>query len=111
MDQGAAFTGGAANDTFNAVDTSGYNAFSALDNIDGGAGVNIMNVATGVAFTAPAGATVTNIQTLNLTESGSAALVTLDTTSGWSGLTTFNVTNAGTGTPLNQDSCRLKYFY
>ena len=82
VDQGAAFTGTSSDDTFIAVDTSTATTFSALDAINGGAGTDTLNwVNTVTTITAaPAGATITGIEKVNLT---STQNVTLDTTTGW----------------------------
>ena len=62
------------------------------DAIDGGAGTNTFNVTKTAAISgAPLSATVTNIEIANIVD---AATVTLDTT-GWTGLTAFNVTDVG----------------
>jgi len=98
VDNGAAFTGTAGSDIFNAVDTSaGAQTWTALDALNGGLGNDTFNVASSTAISVPAGATVTGIEVMNVTEAGSAATVTLNTTT-FSGLTTLAVTNSGTGT-------------
>ena len=90
--------GGALNDTINGLDNAGLtqNNWNALDTIDGGAGTNTFTVASALAIVLPAAATVTNIQTANFVESGTATAVTLNATA-WAGLTALNVTNADTG--------------
>jgi len=79
-----AFTGTATNDTFNASNTLTFNA---LDTIDGGAGLDTLNVADNAAAIATLGVTVTNVETANL---ASAAAVVADTTA-WTGLTALRV--------------------
>jgi len=69
VDSGAAFTGGAGDDTFNAV-TAG--AFGAFDSIDGGAGSNTLNYTDTAAITSFGGAKIANIQTVNVTSSAGA---------------------------------------
>ena len=83
------FVGTAANDVINATDKT----YTALDNINGGTGVNTLNivdVAGGIDLSI---ATVSNIQKLNVT---SSAGVVADV-SGWTSLTAanFNVKVAG----------------
>ena len=75
------------NDVFNATDAS----FTLSDSINGGAGVDTLNYvsATAIAAAAPVGATVTGIETYNIT---SGAGVTADTTTGFVGLTALNST-------------------
>jgi hypothetical protein len=59
--------GTAGNDTFTAVQDGSSPTFSALDSIDGGAGVNTFTIAQNDAIDgAPAGATVKNITVMNL---------------------------------------------
>jgi hypothetical protein len=61
------FVGTAGNDTFTAVQDGVSPTFSALDSIDGGAGVNTFTIAQNDAINgAPAGATVKNITVMNL---------------------------------------------
>jgi S-layer protein len=98
-------TGAAAgNNTFTATDASGTttSTWGALDTINGGAGTNnvftVATAATGGTFSQPAGATVTNVQSAILAMSGAAENLTLNTTTGWTGLTSLNVTQGGTGT-------------
>lgn len=90
-------TGGAGNDTFNAVDVTGSpSVLGGLDVIDGAGGSNILNVSDSLTLTGAAwslhGATLKNIQTLNVSTSGGLAGLDL---SGVSGLA--NVTLAATG--------------
>lgn len=83
-DSGATFLGGAGNDTYNAP----AGTFNALDNINGGAGTNTLNITDTSAISLAAGTvTVANIQTANVTTTSSVAL---DTT-GWTGLTALNL--------------------
>jgi len=64
VDTGAAFTGGAGNDTF----TANNAALGALDSIDGGAGANTLNITDTVSIPSLA-ITAANIQNLNVTSS------------------------------------------
>ena len=83
-----AFVGGATNDIINSLVAGGL---SDLDNIDGGTGLDILNVTSIGAITVPGTATVKNIETANLV---STAAVSGDV-SGWTGLTKLNVTEIG----------------
>lgn len=69
MDSGAAFTGGAGNDTFNATGLT----LTALDNLAGGAGDDVLNIVDAVgnlngAF--PNSVTTSSIETINITSAG-----------------------------------------
>jgi len=76
VDTGAAFTGGAGNDTF----TANNAALGTLDSIDGGAGTNTLNITDSVSIPA-LNITATNIQTVNVTStSGSIGTVAADAT-------------------------------
>lgn len=69
VDQGALFTGGAGNDTFNATGAT----LTALDSIDGGTGTNTLSIldAAGVLNTTlPAGVVLKNIQTATINTAG-----------------------------------------
>lgn len=91
------FTGGAGNDTF----TGGINApgglaslstFTALDSIDGGGGDDVLNLGAITAVAELPSVTVANIETMNI----AAALGFVgDVSSGYTGLTAVNVTQAG----------------
>lgn len=94
--------GGAGNDTINATwNTALTNPLGGLDVVDGGAGTDTLNVAdantaAGATFSFPAGMTVKNVETLNLISNGSfgtSTAVRLDV-SGFTGLTTANITSA-----------------
>jgi S-layer protein len=85
-DAGTTSTDG--NNTFNATTTATFNA---LDNLDGGAGTDTLNVVDNVAAVATAGRVVKNIETANLV---SASTVTADTTA-WTLLTTLVATGTG----------------
>jgi S-layer protein len=89
--------GGAGNDVFNAVPSAGVNTLSALDKLDGGAGNDTLNIvsAAGLSLTTMAtGATIKNIETVNLTSPGA---ITAADVSGWTGVTQLNL-NSATGT-------------
>jgi S-layer protein len=90
------------NSVINAADTTVGGAaaqtWTALDQITATGSNNTFNVATASAIAAnPAGSVVTGVQTMNVAESGAAAVVTLNTIA-FTGLTSLTVTNAGTGT-------------
>lgn len=85
-------TGKAGNDTFTAVDvTAGVSSWSVGDALDGGAGVDVLNVISTGNIALPLSATVKNIETANLTTSGT---VNVNATT-WTGLTSLNATGAG----------------
>ncbi len=84
-----AFTGKSGNDTFQAL----TGTLTQFDTLDGGAGNDVLNIASTGAFTVPLNATVSNIETVNI---NGASSVTVDTTasgSNWSGVTVLNATN------------------
>jgi len=85
-------TGTAANDTFTAPTVTGANTFTALDDLDGGAGVDTLSVAYTGAFVMPGGATVKNIEQVAIS---SNAGITLDTTSNFAGMTNLTATGSG----------------
>lgn len=89
MDSGAAFTGADTGDTFNAT----HLTLTALDSLDGGAGADTLNVTdTGTTAAATfANTTIKNIETLNLTSVTGLNGDALDTSAGFTGLTTANV--------------------
>jgi hypothetical protein len=95
VDQGAAFIGGAGNDTFNATPNAGAQTFTALDNIDGGAGTgDTLNIVAGAAYTAPIAVTVKNIETVNLTNTTGGTTFSTAAAAGFTGVSNLNVTNA-----------------
>ena len=94
------FTGSAGgNNTFNRYDSvvGGVSqaTFTAGDVLVGGGGTgNLLNWVTGSTINgAPAGVSVTGIQAANVTSSVAGSL-SLNTTSGWTGLTSLAVTNS-----------------
>ena len=99
--------GTSGNDTINAnPGASNANTFTALDNIDGGAGTDTLNVteigAAGAAsYALSAAATVKNVEVLNYTVASDnvADVVTADV-SNWTGLTTANIVISGTDAPV-----------
>lgn len=107
IDTGADFVGGKGNDTFTASNAAGAMLFTALDTIDGGAGTgDTMNLAIvgNVTTVSPAGATVTNVENINLTSSGT---IVADFTAGYTGVTSViasgvggSTVTVGTGTAL-----------
>ncbi|MDO9318166.1 MAG: calcium-binding protein [Gammaproteobacteria bacterium] len=87
------FNGGAAVDTFNAVEinsTATGPTWTVGDAINGGAGNDTLNITQTTAITQPLSATVVNVETAKAV---SGAAVTLDTTT-WTGLTSLNTTSA-----------------
>lgn len=98
VDAGAAFTGGAGNDTFIGNATT----LSALDQLDGGAGNDTLNLfsvnkdgaATSLDLSLPT--SVKNIENLVVTSTTSALTGNTANVKGWTGLTnaTFNVKGA-----------------
>jgi hypothetical protein len=94
-DLGAAFTGGAGNDSFNGDEIATFDNLNVMtwtpgDAIDGGGGVNTLNVTQVDTINNPLGTTVSNIQTANMLTSND---VHLDTTA-WTGLTALNITGS-----------------
>ena len=99
VDDGAEFTGTTGNDTFNAysydADSDGTvdaHTLNALDNIDGGAGADTLNIVDTdpAALVLGTNFTVSNIETVNLR---SATDLTADL-SDWAEVTAINVTQA-----------------
>lgn len=93
---GVAGTTTNGNDTINATlndAAAGTATFSALDSINGGKGLDTINIldldAAGSAL--PAGVAVMDVETVNLRAAGVAAL----DVSAWTGVTALNVTQAG----------------
>ncbi|MBP0595371.1 DUF4214 domain-containing protein [Paraburkholderia sp. LEh10] len=84
--------GTTGNDVINAALTStGADTFTSLDKIDGGAGNDTLNLVSSTGdLSGAAGATVTNVETVNL--SSTAAITNADV-SGWSGVKTLNVSS------------------
>ena len=97
-----AATAGAGDDTITgdsaatteAGATVNNNTFTALDAIDGGAGSDTLNITQVAAFTIPAGVSVVNVETANITSS----LTVTANTSTWTGLTELNTTGVGAQT-------------
>ena len=72
VDQGAAFTGGAGNDTFNALSgTAATATLTPFDTIDGGLGTDTLDIAdTGTAlFAVPASVTISRMDIVNVARS------------------------------------------
>ncbi|MBP1206783.1 S-layer protein [Duganella sp. 1411] len=85
------FVGTAANDVINATDKT----FTALDNINGGTGVNTLNIVDVAGATVDLSvATVTNIQKLNITSSAGLKSDAADV-SAWTSLTSASFTVKG----------------
>lgn len=106
IDSGAVFTGGAGNDTYNAV-IGASPTLNALDAIDGGAGANVINIVDTNVTTQnggsilPALISIKNVQTMNVRSIGAVGLTGANKsfdTSGTTitGLTALNV-SASTG--------------
>jgi S-layer protein len=98
-DTGASFVGGSADDIFTASTVAAGDTWSVGDAINGGAGNDIFYVTQTNAITKPTGSTVSNIENITMLSGNS---ITLDTTSGFSGLTSLITTSksGATGTTL-----------
>ena len=84
VDTGLAFTGAAGDDTFTAADIGAAQTWTVGDAIDGGDGIDTFNVISAAAVTGvPVGASVTNVEIMNVT---SGAAITLNTATGFTGL-------------------------
>ena len=81
------FTGTDGNDTF----TAGNGTFTSLDKLDGGKGVDTLNITSTAAFTTPTGAATTNIENINLTSVNGAVF---DTSANYLGVNTLTVANS-----------------
>ena len=82
------FTGTALNDAFNGI----TGTFTTLDSLDGGAGADTLSVAQTGDYATPTGSSVTNIETVAISSTGTIAA--LDTT-GYTGLTALVATGVG----------------
>jgi len=82
------FTGTSGNDTFVAADVAAGRVLTVGDTLNGGMGNDTLNLTTAGAVTAPVGATISSIETVNVLTNST---VDLNTTS-WAGLTALNVT-------------------
>jgi len=94
------FTGTAGNDTFNAFDVSSsgspVSTLTVGDTLNGGAGNDTLNITQAASFTQiPVGVSVSNIENVNVTSGGT---VTINTATGFSGLTNLNTTSVGNNT-------------
>ena len=89
-------TGTAGNDVFAGSKADGTNFFTSLDKLDGGAGIDSLDITVTAAFdsTAAVGATVTNIENVNITSTGA---VTANTTA-WTGVTALTTASTGNST-------------
>lgn len=96
LDTGAAFTGTARNDTFNAVEQivggAAQATWTAADAIVGGAGTDVFNVIQSAAVTAPLAATVSGIEQINVVSTTSGT--NLDTRT-YDGLEVLNIRSVG----------------
>lgn len=98
VDQGAAFTGTSGNDTFTAADIGPDATFTIGDTLNGAGGNDTLNIVTADAFDGvPVAASVSSIETVNVT---SGEKVTIDTSTGFAGLTKLTATATGTATAL-----------
>ncbi len=88
IDTGAKFIGTVADDLFQANSVGAAGAFNTLDNIDGGAGVDTLNIVDANAISLTTGqAFVKNVETINVI---GASTVTLNTAA-FTGLTALNI--------------------
>lgn len=85
---------GGSNVVVNGTDApAGTTTWTALDTITLIGTNNVFNLATTVAIVNPAGATVSGVQTMNVTEAGAASAIALNTTA-FTGLTQLTATTA-----------------
>lgn len=99
VDTGAAFTGGAGNDTFKATGKT----LTALDSLDGAGGVNTLDVQDADAVmgtTLPAGVVLKNIQKMVVNTAGALGNVTAAATAPAKGVNTITFS----GTPVATDT-------
>ncbi|MGM4247055.1 beta strand repeat-containing protein [Sulfurimonas hydrogeniphila] len=89
-------TGTEKNDTFNAILDGTNSTLTALDTIDGAGGTDTLNINEVIAAPLPT-VTVSNVETINLRSAGAA---TINTSTGFTGLETLNVTQ-GTATTID----------
>lgn len=87
-----AITGTAGSDTINAPLSAGVESFTSLDNIDGGADIDTLNIISLGALTTAVGAIVTGVEIVNLT---ATAAITAADISGFTGVNTLNVVSTG----------------
>ena len=80
--------GTSGNDVFNASEIAGVSAWTVGDKLDGGLGSDVLNVTQTAAITAPVGATVTGVETINLTSGTTGNSIN---SSSFTGLTALNV--------------------
>jgi len=89
------FTGTSANDTFSAGTSSGNDTWTAGDILNGGAGNDTLSIFTSSLTSIPGGATVNNIETVNISASSNVDLNTAGSAAGFGGMTALNVTGSG----------------
>jgi S-layer protein len=89
-DTGASFIGGSGNDTFVANNVTAGDTWTVGDAIDGGAGTDTFKVTQTNAIALPTGATVANIENVELLSGG---IITLNTATGFAGLTSLKATS------------------
>lgn len=90
------FTGTSANDTFSAGTSSGNDTWTSGDSLNGGAGNDTLSIFTSSLTSIPGGATVNNIETVNISASDNVDLNTAGSAAGFGGMTALNVTGSGT---------------
>jgi len=84
--------GSSGNDTINAGDIAGAAVWTTGDTVKGGAGMDVFNVISAAAVTSPVSATVTDVETINIT---SGATGTSINSTGFTGVTALNITGVG----------------
>lgn len=89
---GDSFTGGNGNDTFTASETTAA-TWTVGDSINGGDGTDTLNVTQTAAITLPVGSSVQNVENINLL---SGAAITIDASTGFTGLTALKSTSKST---------------
>ncbi len=98
IDSGAAFTGGAGADIFNAIIGTGA-TLTALDSLDGGSGADTLNIADASGATAlNTTITVKGIETVNVRSVGAVGATgagnSFDTSANFTNVTNLNITNS-----------------
>ena len=98
-------TGTTGDDTIIA-DNTGVTQLGAVDVLNGGAGTDTLKVYGTFTSTVPV---MSNIENVNVDSMGAGSTWNFAAITDIVSLT--NSRAVGAATPLNQDSCRLKYFY
>jgi S-layer protein len=88
------FTGGAGNDTFNAI-LGGSATLNSFDSIAGGAGTDTLNLvdSSGASFAVPVSTTISGIDVVNLSRTGGTGGVTITDTTFGTGVTSLSLTD------------------